>query len=771
MIYKKNWQTWRILILFSSLYLGACNQPKITQKKDSVILKLGEKPIYASEFKYLYEKNINNRDSLYEKSSVENYLDLFVAYKLKVSEAINQGIDTTDNFQREHETYKDILAKPYLIDPQKLEQLSREAYQRLQAEVRVSHVLLRVAQEANPADTLKVYQQMKEIQQKARNGADFASLAQEFSQDPSVANNGGDLGYFTALQMVYPFESQAYQTPVGEISDVFRTPYGYHILQVEDRRPNRGITQIAHIMVQLPQEAENETTEKAKRRIEEVYQQLQQGKNWETLCIKYSDDSTSKYQGGKLPEFNVGEVIPSIEQAAYQLKRVGEYSQPTRTPYGWHIFKLISRKPIPAYEEMETSIKQQVSKDQRYQSAKLVLLSRLRDEYNLRENTEVYQKAINYIDKRLPQATWSIPNETGLDEEILFTLNSKNIGQKAYSLRDFFKFIFRSQTEKPALTNLEYITQLYYKDFLEKSLLDFEQENLPYKYPDYVRLVNEYREGSMLFQMMTEEVWEKAIQDTTGSKAFFKKNRQNYRWNQRATADIYVLRNKETLNQLKTYLAKNIYPVANLQIDNLYFDKNDQTLSEESVKSIKQAAQILKADQELVLEVIGHADPAENKDMAEKRIDPVVKYLGFEGVPSNRIIIKDFGFTRPISKDDRGKNRRVEFKIYTRDKKQLEKIFPASAEVLSGTFEKGDNSYLDQLNWAPGSYTLDGKDQKIVYIEINDIKEPRLKEYDEARGYVITDYQKYLEEKWLAELRQKYPVEINQTVVQELIRQ
>ena len=315
--------------------------------------------------------------------------------------------------------------------------------------------------------------------------------------------------------------------------------------------------------------------------------------------------------------------------------------------------------------------------------------------------------------------------------------------------------------------------RLYYEDFADKSITDFERSNLKIKYPDYKYLVNEYREGMMLFEMMRMYVWEKGIQDTTECRNYFNQNREKYKWGQRATAAIYQVNNEATLNQLKPYLLKDIYPFYAIELENLYFDKDESSLNENSLTTLNKIVEILKKDPNLRLEIEGHADPSEKNNLSKERLDPTAKYLIFKKIDPARLIIKDFGFTKPVSRTDRNKNRRIEFKLYSVSKKVLEIIFnetdPLTLKITEGVFEKGENEHLDKVEWKPGTYTLE-KNGQIFYIEIKDIKEPRLKEFDEARGYAITDYQKHLEDLWIEELRKKYPVQINQEEVEKLYR-
>ena len=284
-------KTYTSLIIFTGVLGGlfSCTPTKInTSKKDPIILVVGENNIPASEFKYVYEKSTSNKDSLYSKKSIEDYLDLFVKYKLKIAEANKLYLDTSLNFNRELDSYKLILSKPYLTNQSKLDSLISEAYQRSKEEVQVSHILVKVAPEAEPEDTLKAYNKIAEAHQKALDGTDFAKLVEEYSEDAASKTKKGNLGYFSALQMIYPFENAAYKTPIGSVSEIVRSRYGYHLLKVHNRRSASGTVKVAHIMVLVPQNTSPNEQKELETKINNIYDRLKKGENWSTLCQEFS---------------------------------------------------------------------------------------------------------------------------------------------------------------------------------------------------------------------------------------------------------------------------------------------------------------------------------------------------------------------------------------------------------------------------------------------------------------------------------------------------
>jgi peptidyl-prolyl cis-trans isomerase SurA len=745
---------------------GGCkvNQQSSSSSKDPVIATVGNTPIYSSEFKYVYDKN-SVPDSLSAQESLQQYLDLYVNFRLKVLEAESMGLDTLTSFQQELSGYKQQLAEPYLQDSTITNDLVKQAYNRLKEEIRASHILISLPADADPKDTLAAYQKIADLRQKAAQGADFTALARENSQDPSAANNGGDLGYFTALQMVYPFEDAAYQTKVGQISDPVRTRFGYHIVKVTDRRPSQGKIKTAHIMVRTNPEAPAEDAQAARQKIDEIYKRLQQGEDWNQLTMQFSEDAGSKSKGGVLPAFTTGSMIPAFEEAAFALKSPGDYTRPVLTPYGWHIIKLVEKAGLEPFDEMETALRQKVTRDSRSELNKTLLIKRLKAENNFTEQLKVYALAEKSATDSLPAGKWNYRSDNKNLQKTLFTIQKQK-----YTLGDFFAYVQKNQQAKPTLSAAYYMKMLY-NDFVNQSIMDYEKKHLEQKYPQYKYLVKEYRDGMLLFQRMEDKVWSRSLTDTTGYKTYFENNREKYQWGKRVTATVYNAASKEVLSEVKELLKKKSYPVKEVTFNDIYFESGAGKLTADHQAKLDNLAKAFARDKSLVLEVAGYADIRENESVSAERAKEVTDYLVENGVDITRIIMKDFGRFKPVSKTDRQKNRRVGITVTSTAKGAIEKILnarkPLNLEVTEGTFQKGDNPYIDNIEWKPGSYTLN-QDNRVIYIEVSQVEQPRPKTFEEARGQVISDYQTYLEKQWISELRQKYGVTINEKEVKKM---
>ncbi|GHA70307.1 peptidylprolyl isomerase [Pontibacter akesuensis] len=761
-----------LLVAAASLALAGCTATKKNDTREPAVATLGTQPISTSEFRYVYEKNNSGNDDAYTRQSVTDYLNLYTNFKLKVLEAENRGLDTTMAFRRELEGYKEQLAQPYLTDKSVTDQLVREAYERMKQEINASHILLSVQPDAAPQDTLAAYNRAMELRKRAQNGENFGKLAQEFSQDPSAAENKGELGYFTALQMVYPFEDAAYKTAVGDISMPVRTRFGYHLIKVNDNREARGEARVAHIMVRSTPDAPAADSLAARQRVDAIYRRVQKGESWEKLAAEFSEDTNTANNGGELPFFGTGRMIPSFEEAAFTLQKPGDVSKPVYTPYGWHIVKLLEKRSLPPYEEMEQYLRNKIAKDSRSELNKTAFQKRIRQENNFTANAEAKAAALAKATDALLQADWTYDANDATLKQPLFTIQSKT-----YTIGDFYAYVQEQQTPRSSGTPA-HAMNLLYDSFVEKSLLDYEKANLENKYPDYRMLVQEYHDGILLFQLMDEKVWTKAVEDSVGLRNFFNQNRDKYTWGQRADAIVISAANKALLQQAQQQLDKRRYPVSFAKLTDVLFEQNKAVLNAEGRATLDQLAQLLQNNENMTLDVNGHTDARESAALAAARAKAAVDYLQEQGVAAAQISSNSMGKSKQAGPDNtetgRRRNRRVSFTLYTSElgalADNLNKDNPLNVQITEKKFQRGENKALDGVEWKPGTYTVQQNGREYLII-VKDVLAPGNKELDEVRGLVISDYQNYLEEQWVNELHEKYPVNIRQEEVDKLVRQ
>ncbi len=518
-----------------------------------IVMSIAGEDITAEEFLRVYNKN-NNVQS---KQSLEEYLDLFINYKLKVKEAENLGYDTIAKLQKELEGYRDQLAEPYLMDEEVNQELMREAYERMRYDIRASHILIKVSETAPPEDTLKAYNKILEIRRKAINGEPFSDLAAEYSEDPSarerkiqgrtIPGNQGDLGYFSVFDMVYPFENTAYNLEEGEISQPVRTKYGYHLIKVADKHKALGRVKAAHIMKMYKNAETKEDSVTAKKKIQEVYRKLKDGADFAELAKKHSDDRSTSRKGGELPWFGSNRMIPAFVKAAYKLKKSGDFTKPFRTSYGWHVMMLKDKEGIGSFEEEKQEIKKQLSKSGRENKSKEAFVRKVRKEYNAQTFMPAVEELETVVTEAIYKKKWSADTAKDMRKPVF------KIGDKVYTQYDFARYLEENQKWKNA-DDLGMYLKLNFKKFVNDKSIEYENQQLEEKYPEFRALMKEYRDGILLFELTNDKVWEKAVKDTTGLESYYQKHKDEYMWDKRARATIAIIMKPEVSDEVKQML-------------------------------------------------------------------------------------------------------------------------------------------------------------------------------------------------------------------------
>lgn len=435
-------------------------------QEDKVLLTINGEPVMASEFLYIYEKN--NQDSSLEKKSMQEYLDLFINFKLKVTEAIAQGVDTTEAFKKELAGYRAQATPKYMQDNEAIDSLVAMSYHRMANVRRAAHIAIQCPLDADSATLAAAEAKINLARERVTTGVAkkvkkgrkwvtvqepeaFADVAREMTEDPQGKENGGELGWIQVFRFVYPFEEAVYNTPVGEVTEVFRSPYGLHIALVEEERAFEEV-HAAHIMKMMPRDSE-ETAMDVKRQIDSLYQVVMAGADFAEVATANSDDKGSARKGGDLGWFGRGMMVQPFENITFGMNE-GEMSEPFPTRFGWHFVKLYGKRGIQPLDSMRNQVLTQIKRDVRMKEADKSFINKVRAEYNL-------------------------PAEMS-DADV-----------KAYA-----------------------------------------EAHLEEKHADLRNLVREYHDGILLFDVSLREVWDKANKDTEGLAAYFKANKKNYTWDE-----------------------------------------------------------------------------------------------------------------------------------------------------------------------------------------------------------------------------------------------
>ena len=460
------------------------------------LITINNKAISVDEFEYYYQKNNTNQA---QQLTREQYMDMFINFKLKVEEAYAQKYDTATAFQKELEGYRKQLVGPYLTDSVKRNELVQEAYQHLLEDIEVSHILFRID---FPNEEAQALEKAKKARKRLKK-EDFAKVAAEVSEDPSVVENKGYLGYTTGGQFVFPFERAAYNLKVGEISQPVRTQFGYHIIKLHNRRPSKGEVKLAHIFKAIPEYADSTQRVAIEAVTMRIYQSLVEGADFASMARNNSEDDTAA-KGGELPWLGIGMSNPWIENAAFALTELGQISEPVQAPYGWHIFQLQGKRSIRPLADYKPMLNTQINMDERRKEVFQSFIDKLKKEYKFKK---------------------------GKKDGIIATFANQVLTQK--DLEAFCQ-------EKPHGNDS-------INDFINYSLYQYENNQLETKYPAFGYLMNEYREGILLFNICNDLIWSKASKDKEGLKQFFENNKENY------PAD-YTYNKGPVVNDYQTYL-------------------------------------------------------------------------------------------------------------------------------------------------------------------------------------------------------------------------
>ena len=468
-----------------------------------ILFSIDNNHVTSEEFLRVYNKNL---DLITDKSQkdIDNYLQLYIDYKLKVLEAYEKKYDKKKSYILELNKYSAQLATNYLFDKTSQDSLLNEAYQRTKKEINASHILIKADQES--IDTLEIYNKLLAYRGEFKNN-NLKYLIKKYHDGENIFVE--DLGYFSAFKMVYSFESKAYQTDIGKVSMPFRTRFGFHIVKVNDIRNSLGEVTVGHIMI-FKKNNDSELT------INALYDSISNGSNFELLAKKYSNDKNTSGIGGKLKSFTSGQLnsLP-FEKAAFGLEKIGQVSKPIQTKFGWHILKLYSKSKLSSFKDMESSLLKRIKNNSRSSIISNSFYDRLLNKYSVsyKNDLNYFKNELNGADNNNP---WVIPNNIEKNK-ILITFN--NVKLKYF---DFANFIVQYGLNNQL--NYKPVEDLY-KDFINNSLMDYYKQNLLTENEEYRYVFDEYRDGLLLFDLMENEVWNKAKEDTLSLKKYYNNNK------------------------------------------------------------------------------------------------------------------------------------------------------------------------------------------------------------------------------------------------------
>ena len=629
--------------------------------QEETILTIDKQKISKSEFVRTYMKNNNNAS--FDEKSLKEYMDLFINFKLKVKEAEHLGYDTMSSFTKEYSSYRSQLVKPYLTDKETDEKVLREAYDRICEDIHARQIFFAASELVKPKDTLVLYQKAMEAYNKLINGAPWDSIHSQYSMERSKQYKG-DIGYFNAFQITYPLENICFRMKKGEIGKPQRTIYGYHVVEILDRRPSRGEIKAEHIMIAFPENGTPQSVDSAKAKIGEIYTKLKQGANFEELAKQYSDDKRSAVKGGDLGWFGTGEMIPEFERNAFALEKDSDYSVPFRTTFGWHIVKRIATRPVQPFEALKTSLSQKIARNERNEEGRKALIKKIKAEIKFNDNLNTALQLVPFLDSSAFRGKWNMDKAAPIFNKELFTL-----GSKKYYMQDFAKYLSARRFKLPA--SYEMSITYFYNKYIDDAIIAFEDSRIESKVPELGYLLQEYHDGIMLFNLMDQKIWSQAAKDTVILDKYFEDHKAQYVWGPRIEALVVSTPDKELAN--KAYTFANDFASGKVSADKIW-----QSICPDTVQ------------------------PCLNCQI--------------------------------------------------------------------NLFEKGDNQILDSLSWDKGVTPIVNREGKYGFFVKTKQLEGRPKTYEESKGTVIADYQQFLEDQFVKDLKKKYAVVVNEKALKSLVK-
>tara|TARA_B110000046_G_C13019287_1_gene410270 strand:- start:660 stop:2600 length:1941 start_codon:yes stop_codon:yes gene_type:complete len=544
-----------------------------------VLLTISGEPVSANEFVRVYNKNLNLVQDDSQKE-VDSYLELFVNYKLKLTEAKALRYDKDPAYLNEFKSYKNQLTQSYLTDKNVTDDLVREAYERTENEVKAQHIL--VLLDEVETDTLAAFSKIEAYRERFIN-EDFESIKKDIHNGKSIFVE--DLGYFSAFKMVYNFESAAYETEVGAVSQPFRTRFGFHVVKVLEKRKSRGQVTVAHIMIANTQK---DSSLVAKDRIQELYRLILQGEEFGELAKQFSDDKSSSMRAGELKPFKSGQINSEIfETTAFELSPSNPISKPIQTQFGWHILKYINKKPVQLFEKLQPDLKTKVGKDSRSQLVKAKMLDQLLVEYQIENPNTRLSKFESNLTYNVSNNAWEFPRNFDNNQPLL------SVKDQRFTFQDFLQYLNKNQRSVKKEWSTVAVVKKQYASFLEQSVFRYKEENLENENEEFANILNEYREGLLLFELMQDKIWEGAKNDSIGLQEFYNTNKQNYVWPDRIEGSVARSTDAKYIKKVRKYWAKNqsnqiIDETLNKEQQNVIFSSGELELEHSALpKGIK----------------------------------------------------------------------------------------------------------------------------------------------------------------------------------------
>lgn len=504
------------------------------QQSTDVLVTINDSIYQVADFERLYNKNI---DIIVDESQkdVGNYFDLYTLYKLRLQNAYNLKLDKSDRINQDITKFRNELAEKYFINESTLNALVEEALERSKFEINASHILIAVDELAQPQDTLAAYNQALKIRDEVLNGLSFEKAAEKYSNDLSAKSNKGNLGYFSVFRMVYPFETGAYNTKVGDISLPVRSNFGYHLIKVNNKRATPKPKNIAHILV----ETKDINDQQAKKEINDIYKRLELGDPFHDVAFHFSEDITTRDNGGNLGMYNEGNLnIEGISDILYDLNFNGAYSKPFFSQYGWHIVAVTKVNDLPNQTDLKDLFLKRVKNDSRAVLLEKDLIDYLKELYQFKIDQTHLAETVKMLhrEEMMNQPKVDSNPET---EKVVATYSDKKITSK-----NILEHIYSFANQYAFLKTDELVINKALHNYSLRKLKEEYDSQLENKFPDFAHTLKEYKEGLMLFDLLEQQIWDKTATDTLALMQYYETHKEKYIQPDHFTGEVYVFKKR-----------------------------------------------------------------------------------------------------------------------------------------------------------------------------------------------------------------------------------
>ena len=737
--------------------------PSIVFETQKPVLKIGDEVFDKKAFKYLWESS-QKMDSV---DAMTN-LDLIIQDQKFALEAKRRGFDTTQNFKLEIASFEENIARSYLTDSATIYSLMKETYNWMKSEVHAAHILIQVGEMADPTDTLIAYNQIIEIKNKTESGESFEELAKQFSADRKTAIKGGDLGFFGALNGIYPITKAAYSLNPNQVSNPIRTKSGYHLIKLIEKRPSLGEVKIAHILVKVNPNDFEKVKLKAWQKIDSAYNLLKGGESFRDVAKLLSEDITSKNKGGLLPNFyGIGKLETNVEKAAFALKGISDFSEPVLSNYGWHIVQLINKKELSSFEEMNSLLMEKATTDSRGEIVKASQINKLKKIGGYSEFSLAINEAFLRSDTNLISRKWKYNFAEPILDRTIFA-----IAGNTRTVKEFFDFIIESQSyfRFPAGATGANLMRLYLNKFSEKALKEFSLTYLIKENEQFGSLVNSYKTDILKNDLLNALVFDKSS-DTTLQRFYYEKNQSNFLKNASIRALVITSNKQEIITKFNEITSQPSPYRLRKGLQPIRFENNSVELNNDAKKSLLGLVSLMRKNPAFIVEIGGHASVLENDTVSQARLRATISFLTKNSLPITRIIENDFGKNKPIGETI--KNGRVSIEFLTVSKSDLEKLLSNPKEnilvsIQEKTFFKGMNPVADEFfNQLGTNSSKTGN--TFNQITVDKIIPAQVKPLKECRGAVYAEFQKSLMNQLITQLK-SIPVEMDTDAINQIVK-